>query len=328
MRYRRLGHSDLRIPVLSFGCGNFGGVGSAGHLFGRGDDEETAYAMLDAALAAGITMFDTADSYGGGRSEEWLGRWLAGRGVRDEVMVTTKVGNRVGPGPHDAGLSAGHIRGQVDESLRRLRTDRVDLYLTHVHDPATPIEETIGAFDDLVRAGKIRHYGMSNFSGAQLEQAVAAADRLGTAGPVNLQGGYNLLDRTAEPDAFGVCDAHGVGFTAFSPLAGGWLTGKYRPGQEVPAGSRLALLPDWYGHLPKDAVFRILGRFLSAAAERDVAPATLALAWVVTDPSVTSAIMAPRTPEQLAAMCAAVDLPLPPEDRAAITRTATGAAGE
>src|SRR5438270_13111116 len=135
MRYRRLGRSDLDVPVLSFGCGNFGGVGSAPHLFGQGDDERSAYTMLDSALDAGITMFDTANSYGGGRSERWLGRWLVSRGVRDDVMLTTKVGNRVGPGARDAGLSAGHIREQVDASLRRLCTDRIDLYLTHVFDP-------------------------------------------------------------------------------------------------------------------------------------------------------------------------------------------------
>jgi aryl-alcohol dehydrogenase-like predicted oxidoreductase len=325
MRYRRLGHSDLEIPVLSFGCGNFGGVGSAAHLFGKGDDEPSAYALLDDALAAGITMFDTADSYGGGRSEEWLGRWLVSRRVRDDVMVTTKVGNRVGPGPHDAGLSARHIRSRIDESLRRLRTDRIDLYLTHVHDPSTPIEESVGAFDDLIKAGKIHHYGMSNFSGAQLDQAVVAAARLGAATPVNLQGGYNLLDRAAEPDAFGTCASHGVGFTAFSPLAGGWLTGKYRPDQEAPADSRLALMPDWYGHLSKDAIFRILGRFGDLAAERGVTRATLALAWVVTDPAVTAAIIAPRTPEQLAAMCAALDVALSADERATITGIAADA---
>jgi aryl-alcohol dehydrogenase-like predicted oxidoreductase len=215
-----------------------------------------------------------------------------------------------------------HIRRRIDESLRRLRTDRVELYLTHVHDPSTPIEESIGAFDDLVRAGKIRHYGMSNFSGAQIAQAVAAADRLGAVRPVNLQGGYNLLDRAAESDAFGTCAAHGIGFTAFSPLAGGWLTGKYRPGREVPANSRLALMPDWYGHLPKDAIFRVLDRFGDLAAERGVSPATLAVAWVVTDPAVTAAVIAPRTPEQLAAMCAALDLPLSARDRATITACA------
>ncbi|WP_424531961.1 aldo/keto reductase [Sphaerisporangium viridialbum] len=320
MRYERLGNSDLRVPVLSFGCGNFGGVGSAPRLFGEGDDERSAFTMLDAALDEGITMFDTANSYGGGRSEEWLGRWLAGRGVRDQVMVTTKVGNPVGRDPRDAGLSARHIGQQIDVSLRRLRTDRVDLYLTHVFDPATPIEETVGAFDELVRAGKIRHYGMSNFSGARLDDAVAAV-RPGGAAPVNLQAGYNLLDRGPETSDFPACARHGIGFTAYSPLAGGWLTGKYRAGREVPAGSRLALMPDWYGHLPRDATFRIVARFEEAAAERGVTPATLAVGWVISDPAVAAAIIAPRTPEHLAAMRAALDVPLTAQDRAAIAET-------
>ncbi|WP_113700514.1 aldo/keto reductase [Nonomuraea lactucae] len=311
MRYRRLGDSDLHVSALSFGCGNFGGLGSAAHLFGQGDDEKTARAMLDTVFEAGVTMFDTADSYGGGRSEEWLGRWLADRGVRDRVVVATKVGNRVGPDPGAAGLSERHIRGQVETSLRRLRTDRIDLYLTHVHDPGTPVEESVAAFDRLAREGKIRYYGMSNFTGAQLSEAVAAADRLGAARPVNLQDDYNLINSTA---AFAACAAAGVGFTAYSPLAGGLLTGKYRTG--TPAGSRRALLPGWYTHHGDGHVQRVAARLQEVAAERGLPPATLALAWVLAEPAVVSALVAPRSQAQFAALLAAPEVPLTPDERA------------
>ncbi|HET6212518.1 MAG TPA: aldo/keto reductase, partial [Micromonosporaceae bacterium] len=152
MRYNRLGTTDLELSLLVLGCGNFGGVGSLPELFGRGDDEQAAFALMDAAREHGITTFDTANSYGGGRSEEWIGNWLASRRARDEIVLATKVRNRTGPLPADEGLSARHIREQIEASLRRLRTDRVDLYLAHAPDPAVPIEETLGAFDELIRA--------------------------------------------------------------------------------------------------------------------------------------------------------------------------------
>ncbi|TCO60536.1 aryl-alcohol dehydrogenase-like predicted oxidoreductase [Actinocrispum wychmicini] len=305
VRYHRLGRSDLDISVLVMGCGNFGGMGSAPDLFGKGDDEPSAYTLLDAAFAAGITMYDTANSYGGGRSEEWLGQWLTSRGVRDDVLVTTKVGNRISP--HDGGLSAAHIRHQIDASLRRLNTDRVDLYLTHVFDPDTPIEETVGAFDSLIQAGKIRHYGMSNFTGSQLAQAGGT--------PVNLQNAYNLVDRS--DDGFDVCARRGIGFTAYSPLAGGLLTGKYRSG--VPAGTRRALRPDWYSTVPPETLAQVVDRLDVVAAARGTRIDTIALAWVLTDPGVAGAIIAPRTTDQLTTALAAVDTALSLDERAALT---------
>ncbi|MEU4562163.1 aldo/keto reductase [Actinoplanes sp. NPDC023936] len=315
MRSVRLGRSDLRTPSLIFGCGNFGGIGSAAEAVGLGDDESTAYSLLDRALDAGITMFDTADSYGGGRSEEWLGRWMACRGVRAQVMVTTKVGNRVGPGEHDAGLSRRHIRAQIEASLRRLQTDYVDLYLTHVADPHTPIEETVTAFDELVHEGKIRYYGLSNVSGQLLADTVATATLAGVGGPVNMQGGYHLLDRGHEAGAIPASEHYGVGFTAFSPLAGGLLTGRYQPGAEPPAGSRGALLPDWHSTVDPVHFTRVLYRLRQAAARRDLAPATLALAWVLTAPKVRGAVIAPRTPHQLELVRAAVEVSLTDPER-------------
>src|SRR5215475_12378216 len=191
MRYVRLGASDLTVSVLALGCGNFGGIGSRPELFGRGEDEPAAVALLDRARELGITLLDTANSYGGGRSEEWIGRWLASRRARNQMVLTTKVRNRVGPGPDDAGLSARHIQTQIEASLRRLGTDQIDLYLAREPDPAVPLEETITAFDALIRAGKIRQYGLSNYPASLVEEAARTADRLGATRPINLQSSFS-----------------------------------------------------------------------------------------------------------------------------------------
>jgi aryl-alcohol dehydrogenase-like predicted oxidoreductase len=312
VRYARLTGTDLTVSVIALGCGNFGGIGSMPEMFGLGDDEATAFALLDAAREQGITLLDTADSYGGGRSEEWIGRWLASRGGRDEVVLTTKVGNWVGPGPDDAGLSASHIGGQVEASLRRLGTDRIDLYLAHLTDALVPIEETLTAFDELVRAGKVRHHGLSNYPADELTGAVEVAGRVGVTRPANLQNGYSLLDR---PDVLDTCARLGVAFTAFSPLAGGWLSGKYRAAEPYPAGSRMTLRPEPYEHRVNDDTFRSIEALRARAAERGVSLATLALAWVLTDPRVTAAVIGPRRPEQLSDALAAVDLDLTAAER-------------
>ncbi len=317
MRYARLGRTDLDVSVIGLGCGNFGGIGSAPELFGRGEDEAAAFALMDAAREQGVTLFDTANSYGGGRSEEMIGRWFAARsGARDEVVLTTKVRNRVGPGEGDEGLSARHIREQIQASLKRLGTDRVDLYLAHEPDPATPIDETLAAFDELIRAGLVRHAGLSNYSGAQLADALEVAGGLGLAPAANLQCGYSLLERAIAADAFDTCERYGVGFTAFSPLAGGWLTGKYRRDQGYPEGSRMTLRPGPYHAIAADdATYRLIDALDSRAAARGISLPTMALAWVVTDPAVTSAIVGPRTPGQLSLMCAAADLRMTADER-------------
>jgi aryl-alcohol dehydrogenase-like predicted oxidoreductase len=323
MRYARLGRSDLEVSVLGLGGGNFGGIGSTPELFERGDDEPTAFALMDVARTSGITLFDTANSYGGGRSEEWVGRWLAARpGARDEIVLTTKVRNRVGTDP-DEGLSRGHIATQIDASLRRLQTDRVDLYLAHEPDPRTPIAESVAAFDDLIRAGKIRHYGLSNFSGSQVQAAIAAAAAGGHAVPVNLQSSFSLLDRSAAADAFAICGRHGVAFTAFSPLAGGWLTGKYRAGEPYPAGSRMTLRPEPYASFTAGSTYRMIDELARMARARGLSLPTTALAWVINDPGVTAAIIGPRTPEQVTAACAAIDVTLDPREHAALADIAT-----
>jgi aryl-alcohol dehydrogenase-like predicted oxidoreductase len=324
MRYVRLGRSDLEVSVVALGCGNFGGIGSAPDLFGRGEDEATAFALMDAAREQGITLFDTANSYGGGRSEEWIGRWLASRQARADVVLTTKVRNRVGPRADDEGLSARHIREQIEASLRRLGTDRVDLYLAHEPDPTVPIDETLAAFDELIRAGKVRHAGLSNFGGPQVAQAADAAARLGLAAPVNLQSGYSLLDRAAAADVFDVCARHGIGFAAYSPLAGGWLSGKYRAGQPFPAGSRMTLRPEPYRQWDNGATFKAIEVLEGVASARGTSLAALSLAWVLTDPNVSAIVVGPRRPDQLAPALAALDISLDEAERASLVEIVGG----
>lgn len=322
MHHVTLGVSGPEVPALFLGCGNFGGIGSPPELYGKGDDLETAFALMDAAFEAGLRMFDTANSYGGGAAEDWIGRWLTNRGVRDDVLLTTKVSSPVGPGPDDRGLSRQHIRQQVRASLRRMRTDHIDLYLAHGPDESTPIEETIGAFDELVREGTILHYGLSNFDRDQLEHALTAVDEVGASHPVNLQRSYNLFDRAESSSTFDVCRDAGVGFTAYSPLAGGLLSGRYRPGQPPPPLSRLTLRPASFEHLDLDSAFASLDG-LGAAADRYGIPiATLALAWVLTDPDVTALLVAPRTPAQLVTICGALEVRLTAAERAELVRLA------
>jgi aryl-alcohol dehydrogenase-like predicted oxidoreductase len=325
MRSVRLGGSDLEVSVVALGCGNFGGIGSDPELIGLGDDERAAFALMDAARERGITLFDTANSYAWGRSEQVVGRWLASRHARDEVVLTTKVRNRVGPGPDDEGLSAGHIRREIDNSLRRLGTDHVDLYLAHDPDPSVPIAETLGVFDELIRAGKIRHAGLSNFGLELVQEAVEVAVAGGLALPANLQNGYSLLDQRSA-GTFELCAAQGIAFTAYSPLAGGWLTGKYRAGQPYPQGSRMTLRPDPYRELEQPAAFAAVAELEAAAAERGVSLAALALAWVLSDPGVTAAIVGPRRPEQLAPAIEALEIELDEAERATLAGIAKGAA--
>lgn len=319
MKYRRLGGSELRVSVVALGCGSFGGLGAMPEFVGLGENEQEARALLDAAHEAGITLLDTANSYGGGRSEEWIGRWLRDhRSLRDELVITTKVGTPVGPAHGDRGLSTAHIRAQLEASLRRLGTDRIDLYLTHEPDPRTPLEETLSAFDELIRSGKIRYYGLANVDGAEIAAAVDVAESHGLPGPVNVQVGHNLL----EPAPAGIvdtCAERRIGVTAFSALAGGWLAEVYRPGGPYPAGSRMTVLPERYRAVEDLAANGALDALRAEADRRGVALPTLALAWLLADPAVSAAIIGPSTPDQLTPAVAAADHHIDHNDRAAIT---------
>jgi aryl-alcohol dehydrogenase-like predicted oxidoreductase len=309
----RLGRTDLELSRLGLGCGNFGGIGSAPELFGQGESEEEAFALMDAAFAAGITFFDTAASYGGGRSESWVGRWREERGAR--VLLSSKVYWSVTGDPNDQGLSRERILREIEGSLERLRTDRLDLYLTHEPDPETPIEETLRALDELVRSGKVRAFGASNVDAAQLEQALETSDRHGLARYEWVQNEYNLLDRGPENDVLSVCEREGLGFTPFSPLAGGWLTGKYRRGEPYPTGSRMTLRGEPYAEFENEATFAAIEKFQDAATERGVEPATLAVAWLLSHPQVTAVVVGPRRPEQLETALGALELRLSLQER-------------
>ena len=312
MEYRQLGRTGLEISRIGLGCGNFGGVGSAPELFGRGESEEEAFALMDAAWAAGITFFDTAASYGGGRSERWVGNW---RAERDEpVLLSSKVYWSVAGDPDDRGLSRERILREIEGSLERLGVERLDLYLTHEPDSETPIEETLRAFDELVRAGKVVAIGASNLDAAQLEEALETSDRLGLARFGWVQNEYSLLAQSAQ-GVLGVCEREGLGFTPFSPLAGGWLTGKYRRGQDYPAGSRMTLRPGPYAELATDETFEALEALGTQAAARGVEPAVLAIAWVLSDPRVTALVVGPRSPQHLETALEALELRLSPRER-------------
>jgi aryl-alcohol dehydrogenase-like predicted oxidoreductase len=276
------------IPVtrIVLGCGNFGGIGSAPELFGQGDGPDDAFEMMDAAWEAGITTFDTADAYGGGRSESYIGDWIRSRRP-DGLVLETKTFAPMEEGA-DHGLAPARVKRQVEGSLRRLGVERVDLFLTHAWDPDVPISETAGALDDLVAEGKIGAYGCSNVDGGELTEAIdVGAFRW-------VQNSYSLLDRDVERDVLPLCAEHGLGFTPFSPLAGGWLTGKYRRDEAPPAGSRMTLRPGPYASLRTDETYGRLER-LAELGE----PATLALAWLLAEPRVTAVVVGPRRPEQL-----------------------------
>ncbi|HEY2355006.1 MAG TPA: aldo/keto reductase [Gaiellaceae bacterium] len=296
---------ERAYPRVIVGCGNFGGIGSAPAFFGQGENEEQAFALLDAALEAGLTWLDTSDAYGGGRSETYIGGWLQSR--RPEgIRITTKTFNPMDEG-EDHGLAPARVRRQIDSSLARLGVERVDLYLAHAWDPDVPIAEVAGVFEELVAAGKIGAYGLSNVGDAELLAGLA----VGAFAAV--QDSYSLLDRDVETDPLPLCAEHGVWFQAFSPLCGGWLTGKYRRDEAPPEGSRMTLRSGPYEQLRTDAVFDALEEL-----ERRGDPATLALAWLLADPNV-SVVIGPRRPEQLAPALAALENPLSAADRDALS---------
>jgi len=313
VEYRRLGRTGLELSRIGLGCGNFGGIGSAPELFGQGESEAEARALMHAAAEAGVNFFDTAASYGGGRSESWIGRWLAERDA--PVLLSTKVYWSVQGDPADRGLSSERIVRELDGSLSRLGVNRVDMYLTHEPGPETPIEETLRTLDELRRSGKVGAIGASNLDGDQLEEALDTSSRCGLGRFDWVQNEYSLLRRGPERDVLPVCAREGLGFTPFGPLGGGWLVGKYRKGEPHPPGSRMTQRPEPYADLVNEETFRGIARFQAAAAERGVEPATLAIAWVLSHPQVTAVVVGPRRPEQLDQALAALEVPLSPDER-------------
>jgi aryl-alcohol dehydrogenase-like predicted oxidoreductase len=309
---RELGRSGVAVSRLILGLGNVGGIGSAPAFFGQGEGEAEAHELMDAAWEAGITVFDTADAYGGGRSEAAIGSWLASRGRRP--LVATKVFHSVEGDPADRGLAPGRIRRQVEGSLRRLGVDRIDLYLIHEPDPQTPLADTLEALDGLVRAGTVGALGASNVDGAYLEEALAISAERGLARFEWVQNSYSLLDREPEREVLALCTREGLGFTPFGPLSGGWLTGKYRRGEPYPAGSRMTMRPEGYAGLDADDVFDGLESLEAEAAARGTTTPALAIAWLLAEPRVTALVSGARTPAQLEPVLEGLSLELPDRD--------------
>lgn len=300
---RRLGRAELTVPRVALGCGNFGGVGSAPELFGQGLAEDEAFALMDAAFEAGIDHFDTADAYGGGRSERMIGSWIRTRGVRP--TLTTKTFNPMDAG-EDHGLAPERVVRQFASSLERLGVDHVDVYLAHEFDPAVPLADTLGAFEELLGAGRIGAYGVSNFDAAQLRAALAAGV------PAAVQNEHSLLARGDEAEVLPLCEREQVAYLVFSPLAGGWLTGKYRRGEAFPIGSRMTQRPEPYTGFLSDGTFDRLARLERLAMEWERSMTGLALAWLLADPRVTQVVIGPGRPEHLTPVREALERPLSP----------------
>jgi aryl-alcohol dehydrogenase-like predicted oxidoreductase len=312
---RALGRSGISVTRVILGCGNFGGVGSAPAFFGRGTPKTEAFRIMDAAWDLGITTFDTADAYGGGRSESWIGEWLATKdhAVRDAILIETKTFNPMDEG-QDRGLGRTRIHRQIETSLLRLGVERVALYLAHEFDEEVPQEETIRAFDELVRAGKVGAVGASNFTAEQVAEAIELSELEGLARYECVQNSFSLLDRADAETVVPVCREHGLGYEAFGPLAGGWLTGKYRRGTPYPEGSRMTQRPEGYVKYETEAVFDALETFEQEAWARGVSMAALAVGWLLATPEVTAVIVGPGCVEHLEPVREALTLELTAAD--------------
>ena len=309
----------MAVSRVILGCGNFGGVGSAPWLFGRGTSRADALRLLDAAWDLGITTLDTADAYGGGRSEEYIGAWLATKGadVRDRVVIATKTFNPMAEGA-DRGLAAARIRRQVETSLRRLGVERIPLYLAHAFDAEIPQEETLTAFDELVRRGTVGAVGASNFTAEQLAEALELSSLEGLARYEWVQNAFSLLEQDDRETVFPLCHEHGLGYTPFAPLAGGWLTGKYRRGEPPPAGSRMTVRPEGSEHYRSDATFDALDALGREANDRGLSLAALALAWILHVPEITAVVVGPNTVDQLTPVAEALGVALDADEQATI----------
>ncbi len=296
MEHRYLGRSGFRVPVLGFGTGTFGGKGPLFSAWGRTEVEE-ARRLVDICLDAGVTLFDTADVYSDGRSEEILGAALEGR--RDRAIVSTKIGLRSGPGENDAGLSRHHIVRGVEGSLRRLGTDYIDLLQVHQFDAMTPVEAVMSALDDLVRAGKVRYIGASNYSGWQLMKSQAVADRYGYARFVANQAYYSLIGRDYEWELMPAGLDQGLGAIVWNPLGWGRLTGKVRRGQPLPSSSRLHETVQFAPPVDDERLYRVVDVLIEVAEETDHSVPQVAINWLLQRPTVSSVLIGARDERQL-----------------------------
>lgn len=297
MEYRTLGRTDLRVSSLGMGC----------VTFGREIDEATSFAVMDRALEQGMTLFDTAEVYAGGRSEEIIGRWLAARKTRDQIVLATKVAGA---------LTREHIRSAAETSLRRLQVDTIDLYQLHRWDPEVPLEETLEALNELVVSGKVRYLGASNYAAWQLGKALWKQDVNGWSRLESVQENYNLVTRGIEREMLPLCADQEVGVIGFSGLGAGFLTGKYRQGQPIPPDTRFDTVPGHHEPYFHESGFRIMEWLRSKADELGQPMARLALAWVFGRPAIASMLVGARSPAHIDQAIDAAAFELSPELRA------------
>jgi aryl-alcohol dehydrogenase-like predicted oxidoreductase len=305
MEYRQLGRSGLRVSVIGLG----------GNTFGRYADAERTAAIIGRALDLGVNLVDTADVYNAGQSEEFVGRAI--RGHRDRGLIATKVGARAGDGPNDAGSSRKRVIEGCNASLRRLGTDAIDLYQIHQFDPHTPLEETLEALDDLVRAGKVRYIGCSNYAAWQVTRALWISEREHRARFVSVQPEYNLLERGVERELIPCCLELGLGVIPYFPLGAGVLTGKYKPGEPPPPGTRGHNNPRFEPRLKRETL-EMVQRLDAWARERGHTVGELALAWLAAQPAVSTVIAGTTRPEQVDANVHAAEWHLSPDDLRAV----------
>ncbi len=310
MEYRKVGGSDLQVSVLTLGTATFGGANEFFRAWGETDAAE-ATSLVDISLDAGVTLFDSADAYSNGLAEEILGKAIAGR--RNRLLISTKAAFRTGPGPDDIGSSRKHLFKACEASLRRLGTDHIDLWQLHAFDALTPIDETLHAMDDLVRAGKVRYIGCSNFSGWHLMKSLALSDRHGWARHVAHQAYYSLLAREYEWELMPLAIDQQVGTVVWSPLSGGRLTGKVARNEPIPEGSRTAKLGAHGPELPLEQLYQVVDVLRALAEELGRSVSEVALNWVLHRPTVSTLVIGARNAAQLRENLGCVEFKLTPE---------------
>ncbi len=320
MNYRPLGKSGLRVPALSFGAGTFGGSGPLFSHWGNSDAKE-ARRLVDICLEAGVNLFDTADVYSNGASEQVLGEAIKGR--RDEVLISTKTSLPMGDGPNDAGSSRFRLVRAVEDALRRLQTDSIDLLQLHAFDAGTPVEEVLSALDTLVRAGKVRYVGVSNFSGWQIMKSLAVADRYGWPRYVANQVYYSLVGRDYEWDLMPLGEDQGLGAMVWSPLGWGRLTGKIRRGSPLPERSRLHETANFAPPVDEEHLYGVVDALDAIANETGKTIPQVALNWLLQRPTVSSVIIGARNEAQLRENIGAIGWSLTPEQTAKLDQAST-----
>lgn len=288
MEYRRLGNSGLKVSALGLGT----------NAFGKRADGDTSKRIVDCAIDRGINFIDTANIYAGSESERLIGEALAEGGKREKVVLATKAGLVRGPGDNERGSSRFHLQTELEHSLKRLKTDYIDLYQIHTFDPDTPLEETLRTLEDMVRSGKVRYIGASNYYAWELMKALGISDRLGLNRYVSTQTSYSLADRTPERELIPMCLDQGVGIIPYFPLAGGILTGKYSAEEKAPEGSRAHTDPN-FGRFITEGTLGLSDRVVSLSAQTGVSPGVLSLAWLLGRPAVSTVIVGATREQQL-----------------------------